>query len=1655
MHDHGSLQALPTPPTSPVRTPSPAHAKSPLNVKLPQQNNVVRQSPSPTHVRSSSVGADVQFPAATAPVGSPAKSFFLSNLSIPFRSSKSEVNLANTLKEPPNKKHVRSSSDESDGAARLSPPDAYFPTRRSSASSSAPSSTSSHEDDRSDSEAVTKLFKKKLSNAEEPGSRTFSLLRRRGSSAKQKRLEIARELPPSSGYASGSDTLTPPLSTPPVSKTFLSFPTPPLAKSTLPLPSSPSTTSLAQSEPPSAPPQKDPDTTTATRILSDPLIQQHLSPYTAHHTLRKELLLHRTFPTLHPTDIYIDDFTCALQKEILNQGRIYISLHHLCFTSNIMGFATTLVIPFSDIVKIEKRNSAFVVPNAVLVTLSDGREVFFASFLRRDVCFGVLVGVWEFNRGSGYRGVAGTLLGGETPCEEEVCVGGREVEEGGDRKQVLAERTRRLRHKVSALILLSGGAGNVSLGGHSRTASIISPIGGEDGFEITSRPVAVDVLVGVWERVQKGDLVVGGLGVCILLCVVLCFVEAVIFMKLVGAAGRLDRLGLKERDAHLHFTQLSARRHQGRGRGRLARLVEYLASLWFDHVGDEEQTPENPVESGLARQGLGSNSRLTPDGERRPSLANVEFFHRRGSRERSPWQGENEFLPIIDPNYTTIQLYNVNVQRSQRFFTPKQALAPKIANAAGRRLLHKNLKTILTTWSGPRVTVIPKSGDLRFDLPNTDTLTSVCIQAIPSKVDQELERRIQVEEEDHDPMVTEEEEAPKMTIQDLIKTDLPDEDEKDGDFEPETSEEEDDASDTKHRDQEDDDKNDADMGDEVSAVGSLLSVHGKLINLCLPAHEAISIHNQTVLRNGKAVNGAYRDSIMAQQFQRYDEDEDYEIENEGDSDSDTSDMDEEENTGEEVQATIINTGKASISLATRGALQEKAAPTAANTKKRNLGNTEKSEQIKAAKTTTTRATTQRARKPVQEKPLPALKEEASSDQENIEPPLENVDPKPDTKVKCRAPEAEHPEDRDELDVEQNFLYDIDLDYLLSHLAEGVVIATTLKVLQSIDESMQDQATKFKQARNISDLKRRFHAVWTLCKDRTVCETSTEDDGTDGEGAKRRGCGAGQPTFTKEGLKLMMRMKPTKEEDKTDAKQEQLTPERVQTIFRLITDDDIKSMGLHRTCPPTPELRLRKNRHTQGVSSCKRPAPPSVDVGRASKRIKVGGSVIEIHDPYGISRALNESTLYFAKMEPNDGSRITRLEYKWNVSSEDPNTSQDTTTSLKRERTDCDHVTVVVSPEGQCQLMELYKCAFPDRKLPRHLSITRRVWIQRPDPLRSFLAYITRSFHSCKSALMKHCAKVFEHAHEPEPAANVDTEAEPPFSNERLGLFPIQYPQVWQMYKQAEASFWTVEEVDLSKDLIDWENRLNDNARYYKLAERFSNDVQIPEARCFYGFQIMIEYIHSEMYSLLLDTYIKDPEEREFLFDALDTIPCIRKKADWALRWIEVKDSVFAERLVAFAVVEGIFSSGSFASIFWLKKRGMMPGLTLSNKFISRDEGRHCAFACFLFTHLKQKASHETVLQIITEAVSIEQEFLTDALPVALIGMNNALMCRYIEFVADGLLVALGFPKHYNAENPFDFMDLIFLQGNTVMEAGTSVFGGKMSGLEEVGVGSGC
>lgn len=283
------------------------------------------------------------------------------------------------------------------------------------------------------------------------------------------------------------------------------------------------------------------------------------------------------------------------------------------------------------------------------------------------------------------------------------------------------------------------------------------------------------------------------------------------------------------------------------------------------------------------------------------------------------------------------------------------------------------------------------------------------------------------------------------------------------------------------------------------------------------------------------------------------------------------------------------------------------------------------------------------------------------------------------------------------------------------------------------------------------------------------------------------------------------------------------------------------------------------------------------------------------------------------------------------------------------------------------------------------------------------------------------------------------------NKDRFVLFPIKHNDIWEMYKKAEASFWTAEEIDLSGDQNDWAAKLNDDERHFikhvlaffaasdgivneNLAVNFMNEVQYPEARCFYGYQIMIENIHSETYSLLIDTYIKDTQEKDKLFHAIETIPAVKHKAEWALRWIE--NGGFAERLIAFAAVEGIFFSGSFCSIFWLKKRGLMPGLTFSNELISRDEGLHCDFACLLYSQLINKLPKEKVSEIITDAVSIEKEFVTEALPVRLIGMNADLMCQYIEFVADRLLVALGCPKFYNAANPFDFMEMISLQGKT-------------------------
>jgi ribonucleoside-diphosphate reductase beta chain len=282
------------------------------------------------------------------------------------------------------------------------------------------------------------------------------------------------------------------------------------------------------------------------------------------------------------------------------------------------------------------------------------------------------------------------------------------------------------------------------------------------------------------------------------------------------------------------------------------------------------------------------------------------------------------------------------------------------------------------------------------------------------------------------------------------------------------------------------------------------------------------------------------------------------------------------------------------------------------------------------------------------------------------------------------------------------------------------------------------------------------------------------------------------------------------------------------------------------------------------------------------------------------------------------------------------------------------------------------------------------------------------------------------------------------NKDRFVILPINYPHIWEMYKKHEASFWTAEEIDLSDDLKHWEN-LNSGEKHFvshilaffaasdgivneNLAVNFMSEVQVPEARCFYGFQIMMENIHSETYALLIDTYVKDPAEKDRLFHAIDTVPAVQKKAEWALKWIN--NGTFAQRLVAFAAVEGIFFSGSFCSIFWLKKRGLMPGLTFSNELISRDEGMHCEFACLLYSMLSEKLSKAEATKIITDAVEIEKEFVTDALPVNLIGMNAKLMSQYIEFVADRWLVELGYDRVYNAANPFDFMEMISLQGKT-------------------------
>ena len=281
---------------------------------------------------------------------------------------------------------------------------------------------------------------------------------------------------------------------------------------------------------------------------------------------------------------------------------------------------------------------------------------------------------------------------------------------------------------------------------------------------------------------------------------------------------------------------------------------------------------------------------------------------------------------------------------------------------------------------------------------------------------------------------------------------------------------------------------------------------------------------------------------------------------------------------------------------------------------------------------------------------------------------------------------------------------------------------------------------------------------------------------------------------------------------------------------------------------------------------------------------------------------------------------------------------------------------------------------------------------------------------------------------------------------RFVIFPIKHHDIWEWYKKMEASFWTAEEIDLSQDLNDWNNKLSDDEKYFikhilaffaasdgivneNLAENFVSEVQYPEAKFFYGFQIMMENIHSETYSLLIDTYVKDEAEKHELFHAIETFPAIKEKAEWALKWIS-SDS-FAERLIAFAAVEGIFFSGSFCSIYWLKKRGLMPGLTFSNELISRDEGMHCDFAVHLHNHhLVNKVPKARITEILTNALDIERKFITESLPASLIGMNANLMTQYLEFVTDRLLVELGCDRVYNSSNPFDFMDMISLQGKT-------------------------
>ncbi len=302
------------------------------------------------------------------------------------------------------------------------------------------------------------------------------------------------------------------------------------------------------------------------------------------------------------------------------------------------------------------------------------------------------------------------------------------------------------------------------------------------------------------------------------------------------------------------------------------------------------------------------------------------------------------------------------------------------------------------------------------------------------------------------------------------------------------------------------------------------------------------------------------------------------------------------------------------------------------------------------------------------------------------------------------------------------------------------------------------------------------------------------------------------------------------------------------------------------------------------------------------------------------------------------------------------------------------------------------------------------------------------------------------------------------NKDRFVIFPIQHNDLWDWYKKQEASFWTAEEIDLEQDVIDWNNKLNDDERYFikhilaffaasdgivneNLAENFVSEVQYTEAKFFYGFQLMMENIHSEVYSLLIDTYIKNDKEKDELFRAIDIFPAIKEKADWALKWIE-SDS-FAERLIAFSAVEGIFFSGSFCSIFWMKKRGLLPGLTFSNELINRDEGLHADFAVYLHqNHIINKVSKERITEILIDALDIERVFITESLPVSLIGMNSKLMTQYLEFVTDRLLLEYGCDKVYNATNPFDFMEMISLEGKT------NFFEKRVSEYQKAGVKSG-